>query len=78
MTLAMETEMESARSEKEAQKPLREVLPLEVQHERLLMLTADLLLENQHLSCKVERLEGLLETSEHMLRSATEWAGMLF
>jgi len=62
----------------EARQPALGVLPLAVQHQRMLTLVADLLLENQQLSCKVARLEMELKKSERGLAAATRWTGMAF
>jgi len=73
-----ETEMNTTQIMIEIREPVAGALPLEVQHERLLTLVADLLLENQQLSCKLAQLEAELEKSRRGLKAATQWAGMLF
>lgn len=78
MTFAVDMEMDAAPSECETQEPMRLDLPLEVQHERLLALAADLILENQQMSGKVKRLEVELAEARRGLKAANAWAGMLF
>ena len=77
MTLATETASETAQTTRETPKLAQTALPVSVQHERLLTLAADLLLENQQLSLKVARLEAELEKTHRALKAATHHSGLL-
>ena len=69
--------METAKTVREIREPAKSALPLEAQHERLLALVADLLLENQRLSREIEWLEQKIAQLQKGQLGEMPWAGML-
>lgn len=78
MTRAIPIELEGEKTQDEGRGLAVRALPHTAQHERLLTLAADLLLENQKLSLNLARLQAQLEEAERALQSATACAGMIF
>lgn len=77
MTIAMETEMETAQTVRETKEPAENDLPLEVQNRRLQALVTELIRNNQELRFKAAQLQTELEQNQRAL-AAMPWAGMLF
>ena len=75
MTVAMETEMKAATTGDQKPEPASAALPLQVQHERLLELVADVLLENHKLGREVERLRADSEPGPHACALIGELVG---